>query len=400
MPSRNLTVVAVERLKPPARGQADYFDGGYPGLVLRVSYGGAKTWTYMYRLHGRQCRMTLGRWPGMSLAEAREAWRTAHKLVTKGENPASARPVAADTFAAVAADWFKRDQASNRMAGEVKRAIERDIMPAWRDRLISTITRRDAVELIDRVVDRGSPVHARRLHAYLHRMFRWSVGRGIIDANPMTDLPKPGAETKRDRVLSDAELAAVWKSTDMVGWPFGPAIRLLMLTAGRRDEIGGLRWSEVDGDKIRLERDRTKNGEPHTIPLAPAALEIIEELPHIADSELVFTTTGKTAVSGWSKAKAQLDSAVVETIGTLPAWHLHDLRRTLATGLQRLGFSLQVIEAVLGHIGGSRAGVVGVYQRHAFDAEKRQALDAWARHIEQITSGRQASVIPISRGRA
>jgi integrase len=393
MPARALTAAAVERIKPPSKGQADHFDRGYPGLALRCSYGGAKAFVYVYRLHGHQRRLTLGRWPGMSLAEAREAWRNAHKLVARGESPASARPAAADSFAAVAADWLKRDQAGNRTVGEVRRSLERDVIPAWRDRLITTITRRDAAELIDTVADRGAPVMARRLHTHLHRLFRWSVGRGIIAANPMTDLPKPGAETERKRVLSEAELAAVWQAVQQLAWPFGPAIALLVLTGARRDEIGSLRWSEIEDNAIKLAGARTKNGEPHVIPLSAAAVDIIANTHRIASSGYVFTTMGETPVSGWSKAKAMLDAAAAKHYGAaLPAWRLHDLRRTLATGLQRLGFNLQVIEAVLGHIGGSRAGIVGVYQRHSFDSEKRTALEAWARHVQSFAADRAAAV--------
>jgi integrase len=399
MPSRKLTTAAVERIRPPKEGQRDHFDQSHPGLALRVSYGGSRTWVYFYRLHGKLRRMTVGRWPGMTLGEARDAWRSAHRLVSKGESPVGQRPAAADSFAAVFEDWLKRDQGSNRTAADVRRRLERTAVSAWRDRLIGTITRRDVIEVLDAVADRGATIAARRLHAYLHRLFRWSVGRGIIEANPMADLPKPGEETKRDRVLSDAELGAVWKGADTLDWPFGLAFKLLVLTAGRRSEIGGLRWSEIEGDEIKLAGERTKNGEPHVIPLAPAAVEIIRELPHIGDG-YVFTTTGETPVSGWSKAKATLDAAAADIYGrALPEWRLHDLRRTTATGLQRLGIGLQVIEAVLGHVGGSRSGVVGVYQRHAFGPEKRQALDAWAREVARIVRGESAKVVPIARRR-
>jgi integrase len=395
MPSRTLTAAAVARIKSPKTGQADHFDKSYPGLVLRCSYGGAKAWAYVFRLHGMQRRITLGRWPGMSLAEARTAWREAHGIVSQGESPKHRRPAAADTFAAVVAEWLKRDQASNRTAGHVEQSIERTVLPRWHDRMIATIKRRDVIEAIDAVVDQGKPIAARRLHAHLHRLFKWSVGRGIIESNPMADLPKPGAETKRDRVLTDAELVVVWKGADEIGWPFGPAIKLLMLTGARRTEIGALRWSEIQGDTIRLEGARTKNSASHHIPLSAAAGRVIKDLPHIADSDYVLTVTGDTPISGWSKAKTLLDRASEEIHGrALPDWRLHDLRRTAATGLQRLGFTLQVIEAVLGHTSGSRSGIVAVYQRHSFDSEKRTALDAWARHVEALVEGKQ---LPLRR---
>ena len=401
MPTRALTVAAVERIKPPSGGQADYFDKGFPGLALRVSYGGAKAWVYFYRLHGKLHRLTLGRSPAMSLAEARDAWRDARKTVGKGESPARRKPTAADSFVSVAEEWLKRDQAHNRSAAEVKRVIQRNVMSAWDGRLIATISRRDVLDLIDGVADRGAVTMARRLHAHLHRLFRWSVGRGIIEVNPMTDLPKPGAAVKRDRVLAGAELAVVWNAAEKIGWPFGPAVQLLILTAARRDEIGALRWAEIDGDEIKLAGARTKNGEPHSIPLSTAAAKLIDSLPHIGSSDYVFTTNSETPISGWSKAKSHVDAVAAKlNDGALPAWRLHDLRRTAATGLQRIGIGLQVIEALLGHVAGSRTGVVGVYQRHSYDTEKRIALEAWSREIERITEGKPAAVIPMQlRGR-
>jgi hypothetical protein len=252
MPSRSLTVAGVARIKPPKTGQVDYFDAGFNGLALRVSYGGAKRWVYFFRLHGKLKRMSLGRFPAMSLPEARDAWRAARAAVEKGENPAHIKPTEADGFAAIAEDWLKRDQARNRSVADVRRTIERDVIPAWGDRPIAGITRRDVMELIDGVADRGAVTMARRLHSHLHRLFRWCVGRGILEANPMADLPKPGSAVKRDRVLADGELAAVWKATEKLGWPFGPAVRLLILTAARRDEIGALRWAEIRGNEIRL----------------------------------------------------------------------------------------------------------------------------------------------------
>jgi integrase len=395
MPTRPLTVTSVARLKAPRDGQLDYFDKGYPGLALRVSYGGAKAWIFFFRLHGKLRRLSLGRFPGMSLLEAREAWRAARLAVSKGENPAHLRPTTADSFAAVADEWLRRDQGQNRSAGEVRRVIERDVIPVWGERLVAVITRRDVTELIDGVVDRGAGTMARRLHSHLHRLFRWAVGRGILETNPMADLPKPGAAVTRDRVLSDAELAAIWKAAEKTAWPFGQAIRLLALTAARREEIGALRWSEVHGSELRIPAERSKNGEPRTIPLSAAAAKLLAEVPRIGVSDFVFTTTGRTPISGWSKVKKALDAAAAaESAGApLKPWRLHDLRRTAATNLQRLGIGLQVIESILGHVSGSRAGIVGVYQRHQFAAEQRAALEAWSREIERIVAGKPAGVV-------
>ena len=393
MNTRTLTAAAVNRIRAPASGQTDHFNQGYPGLALRVSYGGAKTWVYFYRLFGKQKRLTLGRWPSMSLSAARDAWRDARKTIDKGESPQHQRPAQANSFAAVAEEWLKRDQAHNRSYTIVKRTIERCVLPAWEGRQISTINRRDINDLIDGVVDRGAVTMARRLHAHLHRLFRWAVGRGILETNPMAHLPKPGGEVPRDRVLSDAELAQVFKNVSKLHpAPSGPMFHVLILTGARRTEIAALRWSEIKDDTIILPRERTKAGEVHSIPLAPQALAILKDLPRIGPGDFVFTTNGRNPFIDFSGSKRRLDA-----ITKIPAWRIHDLRRTVATGLQRLGTNLQVIEAVLGHVGGSRSGIVGVYQRHSFDAEKRTALEAWAREVERIVDGKPAKVLPLRR---
>jgi integrase len=391
---RSLTDAAVKRLKPPADGQVDVFDQGYPGLALRISYGGGKTFVYFYKLGRRLRRMTLGRYPSTTLAEAREAWRNARQNAQKGKDPSTAqkRKTGATDFPRVLDEWLKRDQGQNRTRDAVSRLIHKDTMPAWEYRQVADLERRDILDVIDAVVDRGSPITARRLHAHLHRFFKWCAGRGIIAANPMADLPKPGSETKRDRVLSDHELVTVYNAAMDLGWPFGPAVQLLILTGARREEIGGLRWSELVGvtdmhavaGEIRLEGARTKNNEPHIIPLSAPAITVSQKLPRVSNSDFVFTTTGKTPVSGWSRAKSKLDDG----IRLATPWTIHDLRRTVATGLQKLGVGLQVIEAVLGHVSGSRAGVVGIYQRHSYDAEKRAALEAWGAHVMALVDGR------------
>jgi integrase len=400
---RSLTDAAVKRLKPPTKGQIDVFDQGYPGLALRVSYGGGKTFVYFYKLGRRLRRMSLGRYPSTTLTEAREAWRKARQDAQKGRDPSTARKrkTGATDFPRVLDEWLRRDQAENRTKDAIKRLIEKDTLPAWEYRQVADLDRRDILDVIDTVVDRGSPITARRLQAHLHRFFKWCSGRGIIATNPMADLPKPGSETKRDRVLSDHELVTVYKAAKDLGWPFGPAVQLLILTGARREEIGGLRWSELvgmtdmDAAEIKLEGARTKNNEPHTIPLSAPATTLVQKLPRMGNSDFVFTTTGRTPVSGWSRAKSKLNDG----IQSANPWTIHDLRRTVATGLQKLGISLQVIEAVLGHVAGSRAGVVGIYQRHSFDAEKRAALEAWGAHVMALVEGRELGKVLPMRGK-
>src|SRR5262249_55545194 len=247
----------------------------------------------------------------------------------------------------------------------------------------------------------GALTAARRTEGGVEGVVRWGRGRGMGEVNPVSDLPKPGgAEVRRDRVLNDAELALVWRAAGDSEWPWDAIFRLLILTGARRQEIGALCWSEIDGNTVRLEGARTKNGQPREIPLSHLAVMLIGGLPRIAGSDFVFSTTGGgTPVRSYGRVKALLDERIAKLNHgrALPAWRIHDLRRSVATGLQRLQARLETIEAILGHVSGSRGGIVGVYQRHSFADEARIALEAWARHVEQIISGAPAKVVTLGR---
>ena len=378
MPKRALTAASVERIKPPQKGQVDIFDQGYPGLALRVSYGGRKSWVFFYRIGGKLRRMSLGTYPALSLKEAHDAWREARNNAQAGRDPSHAakRSAGARDFASVLDDWFKRDQANNRSVESTRRLIDLDVTPVWQHRLVGDIDRADVMDILDRIVDRGSPIVARRLHAHLHRFFVWCVARGYIDVNPMMYLPKPAAARKRERVLSDDELSRGWRAVKELGWPHGAAIQLLILTGARRQEIAELTRAELKGDIIELSGGRTKNGQPHIIPLSSPALHILEAAPRVAGSNFIFTVQGRRPIASWSQIKRRLDSEL-----GLPEWRIHDLRRTVATGLQKLKTPLEVTESILGHTSGSRGGIVGVYQRYDYAAEKRAALEAWGSHV-------------------
>jgi integrase len=331
------------------------------------------------------------------LAEARQAWREARTESQSGRDPSRAgkgeKP--ATDFKNVAAQWILRDQAKNKSRTIVARLIDVNVLPAWESRPIGEIGRRDVLDVIDAIVDRGAVVTARRVQAHLHRLFSWSVGRGIVQVNPLANLPKPGSETPRNRVLTDDELLEVWHAAETMGWPFGHAIRMLILTGARREEIGQLRWAEVADGQISLSGKRTKSGKPHIIPLSAPARSIIEGSPQIAGSEFVFTVDGTKPITGWPRAKQRIDK-----LAAIEPWRIHDLRRTTATGLQRLKVPLTVTEAVLGHTTGSRAGIVGVYQVHDYADEKRAALEAWGAHITALVEGRKpGKVLPLRGNR-
>ena len=388
---RALTDLAVQKLSLPERGQRDHFDPSYPGLVVRASHGGRKTWVFMFRVGRRQRRMTLGTYPAMSLAEARQAWREARSEVEAGRDPCRVKERATTDVDGVVAEWLRRDQAKNRSAPQTARKIERHVLPVWGHRDITDIRRRDVLDLIDEIADRGAPVEARRVHAHLHRLFKWAVGSGIVESNPLQDLPKPGEEVPRDRVLSADELVAVWNAAGELPWYHGQIVRLLILTGTRREEVGQLRWSEVGDDRIELQGARTKNGKSHLIPLSAPARSILSELPHINGSDYVFTLDGMKPVTSWSRNKKELDK-----ISGITGWQVRDLRRTVATGLQRLGVRIEVTEAVLNHVSGARGGIVGVYQTHDYLDEKREALEAWGAKVVGLVEGRESGkVVPL-----
>ena len=369
MPKRALSDLTVKRAKPPTNGQVDIFDAGYPGFALRVSYGGGKSWVYFYRIGGRLRRRSLGAYPAVTLAEARQLWRDAKHQVSLGRDPGWQR--ASDlNFESVAREWLKRDQADKRSLKEVTRIVEKELIPEWGQRSIRDIRRHDILVLSDRIADRGATTMARRVMAYVHRLFRWAKSRDLIESNPATDLPKPGREVARDRVLTDAELAAVWKAAVEIGWPYGPAAQLLILTGARRAEIAELKWSEIHGNTIKLSGARTKNAEPHDMPLSEQALDVLSRMPRISGSEYVF---GKPLRSGaWSNAKIKFSAAKIQP------WRIHDLRRTVSTGMNELGTEPHIVEAVLGH---TVKGVAGVYNRAKYEAAKRAALKAWGAHV-------------------
>ena len=395
-----LTVRTIEAMRAgPTR--AEIPDGLTPGLYLVCQPTGAKSWAVRYRAGIRTRKHTLGRYPGLNLAAARELARQTLVAVASGRDPAAEKaemrrvaddPVgpARDRFAAAAALFIERYAKANTKEQtwrESERLIATHVLPLWRARRVQEIGKRDVVELMDAIVDRGAPVSANRTLAVIRRMFSWLVERGVLITNPCADVRAPTAEKSRDRVLSDDELRAILRSCDGLNEPFGALIKLLALTAQRRDEVGQMTWREVDLNRRMwtIPKERAKNGIAHDVPLSGPAVAVLTSVRRIAGSRgLVFTTTGETPVSGFSKIKKRLDASMSDA----PPWVLHDLRRTAASGMARLGVNLPVIEKVLNHTSGSFGGVTGVYQRHHFADEKRVALETWAKHVDSIIGGK------------
>jgi integrase len=284
--------------------------------------------------------------------------------------------------------------------------MRKRVAPQWKGRHLKEITRSDVAHLINAVEGGG----ARRMRfALIRKMFKWAVSNGDIAESPIRDMEPPPTLPSRERVLSEEELALCWNAAADLSEPFASFVRMLAITGQRREEVAGTRWQELNRQQRlwTIPGERVKNGTTHDVPLSDAAIALLDQLagvdpeakttPKWPPSGLVFTTTGETAISGFSKMKKRLDASMrahskklAEARGDDPyhvqlvPWRLHDLRRTLATGLRLLGFSLDTTEAVLNHKSGSRSGIVQVYQRHEYRDEKRAALQGWADHVLKI----------------
>jgi integrase len=394
-----LTIRSVEAMKPrPARQEIP--DSFLPGLYFIIQPTGAKSWAARYRHHGAPRKLTLGGYPALGLKDARELAAKALRTVAEGRDPGRekilARAAKADSVDRIVEDFLERHvRRSNRprTAEETERLLRQHVLPRWRGRMVHEITRRDVLDILDRVVDGGAPIAANRVLAAVRKFFNWCIARDIIAASPCAGVKPPTAERARDRVLSGDELRLVWQAADKLGGTFGPLVKLLALTGQRRDEVARMRWEEIDIENRlwTLPAERTKNNQPHEVPLSKAALAILERVPRTKESPFVFTTNGGASpASGYSKNKRRLDALLP---AGMPSWRLHDLRRTCASGMARLGVNLPVIEKVLNHASGSFAGIVGVYQRHSFADEKRAALEAWGRYIDALVSGKPASKV-------
>jgi integrase len=388
---------------PSTDKRLEHPDDRITGLYLVQQPSGGLSWALRYRYGGQPRKLTIGPFPAVDLKAARRRAQEAVGAIAGGNDPASAKAAAKaaardakrqDSVGRVAAvvdsflDRYVRRNVGASWAKETERLLRVEVIPEIGEKRITDVGRADIHGLLDGMVDRGSAVNANRLLAVLRRMFNWCVERDLIEHSPCDKLKAPTPETARARVLTDAETRTAWGAFDRIGWPFGRIAQLLLLTGARRDEIAGAKWADVDLEtKIwTVPAYRSKNGQAHTIPLSDAAISIIDGLPHVGRAGFVFTTNERTAVSGWSRAKNTVDKAIGEmTKGqAMPHWTFHDLRRTCASGMAALGVPPHVVEAALNHRGGAIKGVAAVYNRYAYDPEKREALDIWAKHVEEI----------------
>jgi integrase len=428
----SITKRTIDALK---KGPVDQFlwSDERPGFGVKVTPAGKKVYILQYRMGGRGSptrRYTIGShgaWtPDLADKEAARLLR----MIDTGTDPAEAKRERVEKLRTDSALAFP-DYAQTFLDRYVKPEWARSydfaesilrlhVTPRWKAKTLPSIRKADVTALFD-ALPAGKPALCRNTFAVVRKLFNWAEGRGDIEAgkSPLVGYTPPSAVDSRDRVLADGELRLVWLASADLGYPFAPFYRLLAATGQRRDEVAGMDWRELDraAAEWTLPGERTKNGQPHGVHLNAL---VIAELDGIAKGEawpskgLVFSTNGKTAISGYSRGKSRIDSAMAalilrehkaagndgEQVEVAP-WRVHDLRRTLVTGLQRLGVRFEVTEAVVNHISGAKSGVAGVYQRHEWRDEKRSALDAWARHIGEIVVPSDGSnVVDMSARRA
>lgn len=387
----NLTDAKIAGLQRPAKGQVEISDAKVPGLRVRIGASGKPSFVIRKRIGGKIKVVTLGTYgPRFGLADARKKARSTLSDLESGKVVAPVKK----TALTVRSLWpeYRAARASLRSIGEVERIFERYILPELGDRMADTVTRGDVTRFIDSI---AAPVMARAVHAQLSAFYKWALPRlDGLPANPCAGAGRPAKPKARDRVLSDTELAALWRAAEAEAVPWQPAIKLLLLTAQRRSEVFEAEWSEFDlkAKLWTIPAHRAKNGAVHFVPLSKEALAVIETIPKVEGSKFMFPAADnpENPCSGISKAVERLRTAIAKDLDKeVETWSLHDLRRTAATGLQRLGFRFEVTEAVLNHISGSKGGIAGVYQRHDWKDEKRTALDAWAREVVRIVTGKR-----------
>ena len=384
-----LTATAVAKLTLP-KGVAEkiYFDDDVSGFGLRLRKGGSRSFVVQYKIGLQHRRLNLGSTALLDLTTARSNAKDVLARVRLGEDPqaekAQARIAASETFGKYLdayLDW-KQPQVRPNSYREILRYL-RQHAKRWHTRQLASISQRDAADLIDELADKHGAPSANRAKAALSPYFGWLLSKGRVDSNPFAYTPNAIEKGSRERVLSDTELAAIWRACG--DDQFSAIVKLLLLTGGRRAELGNLSWTEIAGDMITIPEERSKNGREHEILLNTTARAILESQPRRNSSEFVFGLRDDSGFSGWSKSKAELDARLAANGAVMAPWTLHDLRRTVATNLaERLRIEPHVIEAVLNHISGHRAGVAGVYNRAIYREQKAEALQRWADLVQTI----------------
>lgn len=403
MPRKNLTARFCETIKVDER--TDYQDEMVRGLALRVSPNGVKSWSvrYIRESDGSKQRITLGRFPAIQLEKARTQALKLVMAVAEGDDPSSDRKARREamTVADLGAMFIDKYAKRNKKTwAEDERILKVDVYPEIGRMKAMAVKRRDLLDIIEAKSEAGRIAQSRNVLATLRKMFNWAVDSDYISASPATGIKPRGKASKRDRVLSNEEIAEIWNvlPNAALSNETRQIIQLLFLTGQRSGEVCGITRGELDFNTAMwiIPKERTKNGLAHTVPLNSLALDILNEniLPDREQiNEPLFSRIGVPIESNAISKAVRLHLQIGGE-----RWTPHDIRRTVATGMAELGIQPHVVEAVLNHISGFRAGVAGVYNRAAYDNEKRRALDMWAEHLDAIVNERTALVVPLKAG--
>jgi len=362
------------------------------GLYIRVMPTGKKSWVFRYNFEGNPRRVTLGAYPALSLAEVREKHSLASQDIAKGIDPGikaqeeKAKRKAAPTFQDLLEEFWEIELNVKKSGIQTRKLLEKNALPTWNKRKVADIKRRDIVILLDGIRARA-PIVGNRVHGALSRLFNFAAERGVIDDSPCTRIKKIH-EQGRSRILSDDEIKMLWAALDMENKAVDIyrlsklALKMILLTGQRPGEVAGMTWAEIDNDLWSLPADRTKNGVENRIPLNMMALEVIEQARvYSGDSLYVFRSSHKSDAAMSRHALSRAISRHWLEIGFQEAFTPHDLRRTLRTRLAEIGVSDVVAERVMGH---KLQGVLGIYNRHSYDVEKRNALLSWENRLREI----------------
>ncbi len=412
MASQSITIRTIEASKPCPGRDVYTWDSSLRGFGLRVTPKGVKSYVLQYRVDGGPARRTtigIHGSPWTTQTARKEAERLL-MLVRQGIDPVeearnAKRREKVLNFSAYCDQFVELYLQSNwpDTWPEQQRILENVLKPRWGKKALSVLKRADMVKLMDDYADR--PGSRKVIHSLLRKLFNWAVDREDIEISPLAGMKAPKACPSRRRVLGQEELICLWQATGQASWPWGPFVRLLLLTMQRRQEVAEMDWSEIDleAKTWTLPAERAKNDEAHIIPLTEMAVAELAAL-YPQERGFVFSTTGTTPVSGYSKAKRLLDERMLKVMQRrqkerggdpqsvkIDDWRLHDLRRTGATNLQALGIPIEVTEAVLNHISGTRAGIAGIYNRYKYEPEKRVALEAWGKRLEELLKDGQLS---------
>jgi integrase len=414
MAKRILTDRKIKSLKPADAGSTyDEPDGHVRGLSVRVMPSGARTFVLTTRYPGSKnpTRRALGSYGELTLEMAREKAQQWHALIKRGVDPAheeerhrqAALRKQKNSFASVAEEYIKRHVSKTRKADVVERELRREFIERWGDRPITDITQHDVVAVIDEVVDRKAPYQAHNLLGHVRTLFNWAIGRGVygLERSPCDRLkPKNviGRKLARQRILNEAEIKALRTATETMGYPYGPLFRMLLVTGQRKSEVAEARWREFDLDKKlwTIPAARMKADAAHVVPLSDEAMKIIAGLHRFNRGDHLFSTTfGAKPVNGFSKAKTILDREMLKHLPSPPSpWVIHDVRRTMRTGLSALPVPDIVRELVIAH---TQKGLHKVYDLHAYLEEKRHALNLWAAKVRGIVEPAPANVVKMAR---